>query len=495
MRMARNILVVAVMAMMVAPGTLPEAQAQDAEDLKKAQALDRYKAGRKAYEAGDYQAAAARFEEAYSLKPNAKLLLYISQAHEQQGKLGEALGYLRRYAESSPEAGLQVANRLGRLEKEFRLRLVKSARSRVVQALAIATPGEGGGAVDVTPDAYNPEVGGPLFTDVPFGVFSTPPGASVYVDDKEWDVQGTTPYNLRLFPGSHQVWVEKEFYVPEKLTINVREVHKDSEAQSVSVELQREKVPVSIRTRPERAEVVYFDESGEARTLAKGRWEGVLPAGPARFIVRQSGVGERDFEEVIRRSAIDETGRQILEFNVRGDADLKREAMMATGTLIIQSYLTGGSVTIDGQYVGLTPGTLKSELSPGVHKVVVAKDGFISWVHNVSIRGKQETTLETPELLQPVEEEGANVGGWIFTVLGVGGLGAGGFFTFQATQDATKADDNNLISYICYGAGGASLLTGILFFALGGDDDTAPMSVTALPTQGGGGLVFTVPFE
>lgn len=495
MRIARNILLVAALATIITPGFVSEAVAQEEADLKKAQALERYKAGRAAYESGDYAAAAARFEEAYTLKPNAKLLLYISQAHEQQGKLGLALAYLRRYAASSPEAGLKVANRLGRLDKEFRLRLVKSARSRVMQALAIATPGQQGEPVKEAPDAYNPEVGGPLFTDVPFAVYSTPPGANVYVDDKEWDVQGTTPYNLRMFPGEHQVWIEKEFYVPEKLTVNVRAVDKNAEAQSIRVELQRERVPVAIRTRPERAEVVYFDESGEAKVLAKGRWEGVLPAGPARFIVRQSGVGERDFEEVIRRSAIDETGRQVLEFNVRGDADLKREAMMATGTLVIQSYLVGGTVTIDGKFVGSTPGTLTKELSPGTHKVVVSKDGFIPWVQNVSIRGKQESSLETPELLQPVPEDGVNVGGWIFTVLGVGGLGAGGFFTWQATQDEKNKDQNNLISYICYGGGAASLLTGILFFALSGDDETAPMSVTAVPTQGGGGLVFTMPFE
>ena len=497
MRVARNILCVAVMAVITIPSVAPVAQAQDEEDLKKAQALERYKAGRAAYEAGDYSAAAARFEEAYTLKPNAKLLLYISQAHEQQGKLGLALQYLTRYAQSGPEAAVEVGDRLGRLDKEFRLRLVKSARSRVMQALAIATPGEGSGGDDpvVTPDAYNPEVGGPLFTDVPFGVFSTPPGADVYVDDKEWDVQGTTPYNLRLFPGEHRLWVEKEFFVPEEVKVRVKEVGKSADAQSVSVELQRERVPVTIRTRPERAEVVYFDEAGESKSLAKGRWEGVLPAGPARFIVRQSGVGERSFEEIIRRSAIDETGRQTLEFNVRGDADLQREVMMATGTLKLQSYLVDGTVTIDGQFVGTTPCTLEKELSPGTHKIVVSKEGFIPWVQNVSIRGKQETSLVTPELLQPMEDVGANVGGWLFSVLGVGGLGAGGFFTWQATQDEKNADQSNLISYICYGAGGASLLTGILFFALGGDDDAAPMSVTAAPTRGGGGLVLTVPFE
>jgi len=350
-------------------------------------------------------------------------------------------------------------------------------------------------------EAYNPEIGGPLFVDVPFIVRSTPPGARVYVDDREWGAQGTTPYSFRLFPGKHQIWIEADYHLVENVRVNVVELRSKDDVQTLDVALIREKVPVSIRTRPERAEVIYFSESGEPRALSKGHWEGVLPAGPAKFIVRQTGVGERTFDETLRRDAIDDSGRQSLEFNIRGDAELKMEAMMATGTLVIKSYLTGGAVTIDGKYVGVTrgpsnpSGTLRIELSPGVHRLVVSKDGFVPWVQNVSIRGKQETPIETPEILQPLDDGDTNVAGWVFSALGVAGLATGGYYTYRATQDEQNAEDLNLISYGAYGAGGGLLITGVLMFALGGDDAPSPVTVTLAPTWKGGGVVVGGEFE
>lgn len=499
------------------------AVAEDPDPQRDA-ALARYQEGRDAYRDQKWGEAVELFKQAHQLKPNPKLLLYIARAYDKKGdSAGEALRYLELYASSGPRAAEEVGPQLEKVRTNFRQRLVSSARSRVMQARAVASSGESEVAV---PRLEDPNVGNPVFNDVPYAVRTQPPGAQVYVDDRQWGVQAETPDTFPLFPGTYTLFIEKPFYEPVELKIKVDGLDQNPRPQFSEVELQRQVVPVAVKARPPSARIIYLGDDGVSRDLGLGDWSGELPAGPAKFIVRSS-TQEQTFNEVLLLSQRDETGHQRLDLDLRKEGQMSASEKI-TGTLVIKSYLLGGEVYVDGRKVGDTPGEVKTTVSPGGHSVSVRKPGYKPWEASIRVDRGELEEMSTPEDLELLPDEGVNWGGWTFTSIGVAAAGAGGFFTLQGFQQQSDADsllrpassdngpdavrqrekiaqleedakNSNLISYICYGVAGASLLTGVLLFAL---DDGLPEGVEAsdaprwrmgaLPLQGGAGATLDV---
>lgn len=67
--------------------------AQDPEEEARAAAIE----GRKAFEAGDFQAAIKKYEAAQLLKPAPGLLFNLAQSHRYAGNLERAISYFRGY--------------------------------------------------------------------------------------------------------------------------------------------------------------------------------------------------------------------------------------------------------------------------------------------------------------------------------------------------------------------------------------------------------------
>jgi hypothetical protein len=495
--------------------------AQSQEDPQQQRALERYQQGRDAYRDGKFDEAVEAFQDAYGLKPNAKLLLFIARAYDKKGdSAGEALQYLERYAATSQRASEEVGPQLLEVRRAFAARMVSSARSRVLQARAVASSREPEAKV---PTLEDPNVGNPVFNDVPYAVRTQPPGARVYVDDREWGVQAETPDTFPLFPGAYKLIVEKEFYDTVELNVVIEGLDKNKRPQFTELALVRQQVAVTVKARPTSARIVYVGDDGVSRDLGSGKWEGELPAGPAKFVVRSSTQGERTFEEVLLLSQRDETGRQRLELDLRREGDVAPDEKI-TGTLVVKSYLLGGEVYVDGRKIGDTPGSVEASVAPGGHTVELRKAGYRPWEASLRIDRGEREEVQAPEELELLPDEGISWGGWLFTSVGVAAAGAGGFLTFQGiTQqsdadalvrpnsedngaDAIRrreeiasleedADKSHLLSYICYGVGGASLLGGILFFALdggepvaSGEEGEARWRFGALPLPDGGGV-------
>ncbi len=491
------------------------------EDPARAEALERYKEGREAYRDGKYVVAIERFEEAYKLKPNAKLLLFIARAYDKKGdSAGESLQYLERYASSSARAAEEVGPLLSEVRQRFRVGLINGARSRVMQAVSVSNSAE---AVEAMPELVNPNISNPVFNDVPFSVRTSPPGADVYVDDREWGVQAQTPDTFPLFPGSYTLIVERNFYHPVEVKVTVEGLEENGNPQFVELELKRQMVPVTLRVSPRSTRMIYIGEDGTSQDLGTGSWEGELPAGPARFVLRTPSQGEREVEELILLSQRDETGRHRLTLDANKEGVMSAEQAL-TGTLEVSSYLLGGEVYVDGRKVGDTPGTVTATVAAGGHNIELRKPGFKPWSASLRIEGGEQEAVQGPETLERLPNKSINWGGWTFTTLGVGAAAAGGFFTLQGLNAQSDADgllrpsdsdngseaiarrqeiaqleqdaeDQHLIGYILYGAAGASLLTGILFFALSGDEvvangpqDAPTWRLGAMPLPGGGSV-------
>jgi hypothetical protein len=121
----------------------------------------------------------------------------------------------------------------------------------------------------------------------PVRIESQPSGATVYLDSKEGDPLGQTPFNGRLAAGSHTLIVELDGYVSQVQDINVRRKHR---LQRIAVRLSRIEL-ATIEIAPDKAAT---DLRG-ARVKIDGKEVGSLPdaiqvpAGPHQLEVVKDG--------------------------------------------------------------------------------------------------------------------------------------------------------------------------------------------------------------
>lgn len=109
-------------------GTVPTASAQNQEQ---AQLFNRsVQDGEQQYREGKYEAAIARFQTAYSLKPDPFLLYNLGLAHYKLGKDAEALNYFEFYLRTAPQIDEGRRQKIDGYVKELRERITKKEEER-----------------------------------------------------------------------------------------------------------------------------------------------------------------------------------------------------------------------------------------------------------------------------------------------------------------------------------------------------------------------------
>ncbi len=136
----------------------------------------RMKAGRDAYGKGDYEGAIEEFKAAFDIKASQAALFNIAKSYEKMGRYEEAIDHYTQYLDLDPNASdrADVENTIKRLKRSIKSRF---------QELSIA---------------------------------SDPPGADIYVDDRNSGIQGQTNFRLKLPPGPHTVFLDLNGYEPVK---------------------------------------------------------------------------------------------------------------------------------------------------------------------------------------------------------------------------------------------------------------------------------------
>jgi outer membrane receptor for ferrienterochelin and colicins len=129
-------------------------------------------AGVRAFQAADYNKAIGEFRQALAAAPSASVALYLGTAYLKLGRLGPARDALNEALKIEP----------GTPKRAAILALIKSIGERTVGRVNVITE---------------------------------PPGATVFVDSRAGGAKGTTPAEIALPPGRHQVIVELEGYEPE----------------------------------------------------------------------------------------------------------------------------------------------------------------------------------------------------------------------------------------------------------------------------------------
>jgi tetratricopeptide (TPR) repeat protein len=163
---------------------------------------------------------------------------------------------------------------------------------------------------------------------------------------------------------------------------------------------------------------------------------------------------------------------------LKARAEEKRQASRhrpTTGTLRVASEIEGASIVIDGATVGTTPLPIPLRLEPGVHRLEVRKEGFITQKSDITVEAGVTTVTEVT--LVPRTEYATvrrkRVATWITYGLAAGALGTSlgyGIAAYSANRDGDldRSRDLGRVSDVALGTGIGLLLTGtVLYFVEG----------------------------
>ncbi len=217
------------------------------------------------------------------------------------------------------------------------------------------------------------------FTKLPglVSISTAPPAAATVLLDGM--PLGTTPLtDAKIPPGPHKLEFDAERYLTQVLDLDVAG---GGEQQSLVATLTPNWAPVSLATEPAGA-AVFVD----------GAPAGTTPA------TLELTAGERELE--VRLDGYN-AWRGKLTVNANQPQQLPDVKLaQADGKLEVVTAPDGANVTLDGQYHGRTPLSLR--LSPGrKHELALAKPGFETVVRDVSVTADSGRRLSidlTPQL-------------------------------------------------------------------------------------------------
>jgi outer membrane receptor for ferrienterochelin and colicins len=197
-------------------------------------------------------------------------------------------------------------------------------------------------------------------------VVSDPPGATIYVDQRDHGSFGTTPRTLALAAGAHHVALSMADHADA--TTDVRAMV--GRIEEASVALPPHLGAVTITTSLAGATIVARRDEAEIPIRAGERTE--LPVGTYTFVA--SAPGHRE---------------ATLEARIAHDADEHRLLTLAalpvpTGRLLVTTGDVHARIQIDGVDRAETPARL-TDVGVGMHEVRVSANGYIDWSGSIAI--------------------------------------------------------------------------------------------------------------
>lgn len=260
-----------------------------AADAKRAEGKARYERGVEAYSAGRFKDAIDLFLQADQLAPSAALSFNIARAYEKIGDDAATLQWYRDFRRREPTArnAAEVDARIAALEGVL--------AQKGVQQVTIS---------------------------------STPPGATVIVDDKP---VGVTPFTGQLTPGAHRVVLTLKGYVDAERELTLQA----ERAQDLEVPLEAKPAPPSLGT-PTRAPSP--ERSSPRRGPRFGPWPWVtLGAGG---VVLGASLGF----ELARRSAEDAAKEERTQVGYKDKLDTEQSRQTTARVLLV----TGSALVVTG---------------------------------------------------------------------------------------------------------------------------------------------------
>jgi outer membrane receptor for ferrienterochelin and colicins len=214
-------------------------------------------------------------------------------------------------------------------------------------------------------------------------VGSDPPGATVFLDQRELGAVGVTPFQVALEPGGNprRLLFEREGHAPAELELAAPQ---RGTRQTVSAALTAFLGTVDVEAEPG---ITIHQGAPDGPLLCTTPCDPKLPPGPRVLWFRRDGY--RD------------TARQ-LEIIADGVVSASVQLQPITGSVLVDATERGALVEIDGEAVGFTP-TVVQGVAVGERTVRVSRRGYLPVEQAVDVPADGQIALEGLALV-PVNE-------------------------------------------------------------------------------------------
>lgn len=332
-----------------------------ADDAAAARFHDRR--AREHYAEGRYEEAAREFFLEQRIAPNPRVVFNIAVCLQLLGRSADAFQMFTEYLAGDDDND----------EREARARAAVEELSPLVARLAVTT---------------------------------SPRGARIFVDQREYGAYGRSPSVVAVDPGDHRLYLELEGHRTAEVDVSV------TQGEQVDLEVSLEAITGRVEIRsstPGRAELRTpggaLEAEGETPLTVS------LPPGPYEVVVTAEGY---------------QTHRGLVE--ARADAVARHRAELsvlprARGTLTVTSNHPGALVTVDDTPAGFTPLVLE-DVEVGERSVRVERAGLDPWSGEVRVVAESPTWLTLTLQNQQPESVHSPVT-WVLGATGIAAVAVG----------------------------------------------------------------------
>jgi len=346
---------VAQMAPVVAPPVAGGEAAPDA-DLQAAKA--EFETAQTLFIRDQYDQAAAHFLDAFARKPFSAFLFNAAVSYEKAQKLEKAAEFFQKYLDREPGAPDAA-----------------SVKTRIEALRTILAPPAMPGVPGTTPAPVTPAALPALETKGLVVIDSKPQGATIYLDNKTNGVFAKTPWQGSLESKPVKLLLEAKGFKPEERSISPR----SDKLVDVYIALSEEHFLgwVEIVSNVPGADV--FIDRKDIGAIGKTPFTGHLK--PGKHTVFLDRIGFKPVQQEI--DVLPGTATQHM---------IKLEKSDDGWINVAGRGAYGASVSVDGKLACAAP--CRTEVAPGVHRVVVRKGGFEDYEAELRVDRGAETTVE-----------------------------------------------------------------------------------------------------
>lgn len=408
--MVAGVVVLAVAGVMAPPSAFADEPAPDA-DLQAAKT--EFEAAQTLFIKEQFDEAAGHFLGAYARKPYPAFLFNAAVSYEKARKLDKAGEFFQKYLDQDATASDAATVKV-------RIEAIKTILAPPSTAPVEAPPGSPPGTAPATP----PSVVAPMpvlpaiETKGLVVIDSKPQGATIYLDNKTNGVFAKTPWQGSLPSKPVKLILEAKGFKPEERGIGPR----SDKLLDVYIALSEEHFLgwVEIVSNVPGANV--FIDSREIGAIGRTPFTGHLKPGKHTIFVERMG-----FKPV--RQDID-----VLPGTATQHA-IKLEKGENGWVNVAGRGAYGAKVSIDEKVACDAP--CRTEITPGVHRVVVRKAGFEDYQADLTVDKGAETTLEVQWSPRPSKRAA-----WTSAGLAAAFIGGGLYLGHLSNQnrDGYRAD-------------------------------------------------------
>jgi hypothetical protein len=319
---------------------------ESTERMKKA-----FEEGQDLYEAKDYSGAAKKFQEAYQVKPAASLLYNEAVCYEKLKRYDTAAKLFQQYLDSNPNSRDKAAvkQRIAVLQREVNPPKKREEGEKTIADLAEAKP------VGV------------------FLVESKPPGAKLYLDDKNTYL-GDTPWNGTI-DGAHKLIVVAQGYKEEETPVTGRA----NQVSHVLVALSQQHYLGWLEVKGNVPAAEVFIDGKDAGSAGRTPFATNITPGKHTIIVNKEGFTE-----------------DIKEINIIAGESHKVEVTLDKAPIgfvhVSGSSVEGARVLVDGKVV-CEAAPCRFQTPSGERNVTVERKGLKPYKRKMNIIPATETAL------------------------------------------------------------------------------------------------------